>query len=687
MKIHLKPAAFFSSNSIAPQTEGIDMRPRFYVVYFSLFILLIGFSQGFSGNPADIQRLEPEAHHRRVEQIITQLLFKKHYKKTDLDDSLSVKIYNNYIDALDGNRMYFLDSDLKSFEDFRLKMDDLLKVGKLEIPFEIYNRFRLRFDERMEYVMRRLDLPFDFTSDEKFYPDRTDLAWAESAAELNEIWQLRLKNDYLSLKLNDKADDKIRETLKKRYENIVKRVHQYRSEDVFQFYMNALAESFDPHTNYFSPRAKENFNISMSNALEGIGALLSSEDDYTKIVEIIPGGPADKSGILKAEDRIIGVAQGADGEFVDVIGWRIDDVVQLIRGPRQTIVRLQILAAADGAGARPRVVELVRDKVILADSAAESDTLSITEGDKEYKVGVITIPKFYFDFEAMSKGDPNFQSTSRDVTRLLNELKSAGVEGIIIDLRNNGGGFLSEAISLTGLFIDQGPVVQVRDMDNKIKVENDFDSGVVYDGPLAVLVNRFSASASEIFAAAIQDYQRGLILGEQTFGKGTVQTAMDLNKYFPGSEEQYGQLKYTIAKFYRINGGSTQHLGVIPDIEFPEVFQPDEVGEGASPNALLWDEINRVQFNKLNPKLGLFIPRLEKEHAVRVNENSQFQDYLEKIHEMRSEREKKWVSLNEAERRKERETTKPKDESTGAEDVVLDESARILADFVLLSAE
>ncbi len=661
---------------------------RFFKVLFSLFVLivLIFSVPGFSGIPDEI-RLEPQAQHRRVEQIITQLLFKKHYKKADLDDSLSVQIYNNYIDALDGNRMYFLESDIKSFKDFRLKMDDLVKAGKLEIPFEIYNRFRVRFDERMDYIQRRLDQPFEFTSDEKFYPDRTKMPWAGSTAGLDEIWQLRLKNDYLVQKLNDKPDDKIRESLKKRYENITKRIHQYRSEDVFQFYMNAISETFDPHTNYFSPRAKENFNIRMSNALEGIGALLSTEDDYTKIVEIIPGGPADKSGILKPDDRIIGVAQGLDGEFVDVIGWRIDDVVQLIRGPRQTIVRLQILAAVDGAGARPKVIELVRDKVILADSAADSDTLIFKENGKDHKVGVITIPSFYFDFEAMSKGDPNFQSTSRDVTRLLAELQSAGVEGIIIDLRNNGGGFLSEAITLTGLFIDQGPVVQVRDMENKVKVENDFNAGVIYAGPLAVVVNRFSASASEIFAAAIQDYQRGLILGEQTFGKGTVQTAMDLNKYFPGSEEQYGQLKYTIAKFYRVNGGSTQHLGVIPDIEFPEVFQPSEVGEGASPNALLWDEINLVQFNKMNPKLSTLIPRLEKEHAVRINQSPEFQDYLTQIHEMRGEREKKWVSLNEAERRREKDSAKVKEDDTDPEDVVLNESGRILADFVMLSGQ
>ncbi len=466
---------------------------------------------------------------------------------------------------------------------------------------------------------------------------------------------------------------------------------------MFQLFMNAFAGSYDPHTSYFSPKAKDDFNIRMRQSLEGIGARLMSENDYTKVVEIVPGGPADKQGILQPNDRITAVGQGDEGEMVDVVGWRIDDVVQLIRGKKGTVVRLKVIPAGKKVSDPQKIIRIVREKVKLEDSIAESDTLEIKRNGEIIKIGVIHIPSFYLDWDGMRSHDPDYHSTSRDVKKLITELTSAGVKGILIDLRKDGGGFLTEAVNLTGLFVRTGPVVQVRQSDGSVKVEEIEDEGVHYDGPLVVLIDRFSASASEIFAAAIQDYGRGLIVGTQSYGKGTVQNAMDLTRFFPRTKHKFGQLKLTVAKFYRINGGSTQHKGVFPDISFPSRWTAEEVGESSNKNALLWDHIQPLTYQKVNDIQPKIITKLQKEHQQRIKKDKAYKEYVDDVDEFKKEREITTVSLLESKRKKEREKKEAKENKDSGEkdkkdkknkkkkDILLDESANILTDLILLS--
>lgn len=642
-----------------------------------------------------LKEIQPQAIHPRVEQAVTFLLTKNHYKKRKINDDLSSEMFDFYIDLLDHNKLYFLQSDIDEFEQYRYRLDDGLRRGDLEAAYRIFNRFQSRLAQRHSFVQRRLAEPFDFTIDEYFNLDREKAPWAQSQAQLDSIWRKRLKDEVLRLKLAGKKDNKISEMLEKRYKNILHRVAQTKSEDVFQYYMNAFAETFDPHTSYMSPKASDDFSIRMSLSLEGIGASLQTEDEYTKVVRIIPGGPADRSGLLHANDRITAVGQGDNGELVDVVGWRIDDVVDLIRGPKDTKVKLQILPAESPVTAVQDTIELIRDKVKLADSAAKSDTLDIEYQGQSFRFGVIEIPDFYLDYEARQQGDPNYASTSRDVKRLLRELQGAGVDGIIIDLRRNGGGFLTEAVELSGLFIKDGPVVQVRDMFGRVKKEEDDDPGVYYDGPLAVLVNRLSASASEIFAAAIQDYGRGIIVGDQTYGKGTVQNILKLNRMFPRSKEKMGQVKLTIAKFYRVNGGSTQHIGVIPDINFPSRYQVMEIGESNQENALLWDEIEPAEFTPYGNQIKELLPRLKSLHQARVSQNSEFRYLLEDIERLRQNREHNVVSLQEEKRKEERDKAearkkkrkeeREKNGNDGKEDLLVAETAHILSDLILLT--
>lgn len=660
----------------------------------SFFVLIqIAFADADSIS-FEYETLKPEAMHPRVSQVVTHVLARKHYKHQDINDSLSSNVFDTYIESLDRHKLYFLKSDIDQFKKYRYSFDDALRTGDLNTAYAIFNKFLERFMERQRYIFQRLDQPFDFSLVEFHRIDRSASPWAKTTAQLDSIWRKRLKHEALNLKLADKDQDEIAQKLKKRYKNWLRRIQQTESEDVFQVYMNALSQVFDPHTSYMSPKTSDDFKIRMSHSLEGIGASLRTEDEYTKVVEIIPGGPADKSDLLHANDRITAVGQGDDGELMDVVGWRIDDVVELIRGPKSTKVRLQIIPAEGGLGAAQDTIEIIRDKVKLSDRAATSDTLQMDHNGKTYKLGVINIPDFYFDYEAKRNGDPNYASTTRDVSRILEELKGAGVEGIIIDLRNNGGGFLNEAIDLTGLFIEEGPVVQVRDMTGRIFHERDTDPRVFYDGPLVVLVNRFSASASEIFAAAIQDYGRGIVLGSQTFGKGTVQNIERLKKYFPRSSEKLGQLKLTVAKFYRINGGSTQHVGVTPDIAFPTRFTADEVGESAQPNALLYDEIDRANYEIYNSAKQA-VPRLSIQHEARVATDKEFQFLLEEIEDYESRKDRELLSLNEEVRKKERELREARKkerekllkDKKDEPDLFVTESAHILSDFIILSDE
>ncbi len=645
--------------------------------------------------------LQPEIKHFKINKVISRILTRYHYNRANLNDSLSSVIFDKYLKSLDNNRMYFLQSDIDEFEKDRYHFDEYLYTGKLDAAYKIFNVFKKRVNERMHYVMGRLEKPFDFTKDEYVDLDRSEMDFVKTEAELDDLWRRRIKHEALNLKLADKEADDIKSTLTTRYQRYHKIILQYKSEDVFQLYMNAFGNMVDPHTSYFSPITSENFKINMSLSLEGIGAQLQADNDYTKVSRIIPGGPADKAGELKAGDRIVAVGQGNDGEMVDVIGWRLDDVVQLIRGDKGTTVKLSVLKAENGLDMEPEEIKIKRDKVRLEEQAAQKEVIEIEHEGKKVKLGVIDLPAFYIDFEGRANGDPNYKSTTKDVKRLISELKEEDVEGIIIDLRNNGGGSLDEAIDLTGLFIEQGPVVQVKQLNGRIEVGADEDPSISYNGPLAVLVNRFSASASEIFAGAIQDYGRGLIIGEQTFGKGTVQNLLDLSRFMNPSEDKMGQLKLTIAKYYRITGSSTQHKGVEPDVKFPSALSAEEYGESSYESALPWDQINTSNFSRY-ANIKNFKKKLVSKHDKRVKNDKEFNYLVEDVEEMKANHERTRFSLNETVRKSEREKREAKREARKAEreklsekkgidegevldDVRLLESGHILADLILMA--
>lgn len=655
--------------------------------------------------PDSVQTLSPQLKFSKINALIVQIISRYHFKEVDINDSLSSQIFDKYIKTLDYSRTYFYQSDIDEFENFRYAFDDNMFAGNLRPTYKIFNVYRTRVQERVQYVKQLLDKGFDFTADEYVQIEREKEPWPRNADEIDDIWRKRVKNEALNLILAGKEWPAAKETLQKRYDNFLKAINEYNSEDVFQLFMNSFGESVDPHTNYLSPVSSDNFKISMSLSLEGIGAQLQSENDYTIIREIVPGGPAFKSGLLHVNDKITAVGQGDEGEMEDIIGWRITDVVQKIRGPKGTTVRLQIIPASGSETDAPKTVKIVRDKIKLEDQAATKDVIFIKdEKDNPYKIGVITIPNFYFDYEAMQKGDPEYRSTTRDVKKLIKELQSEDVSGIVIDLRYNGGGSLQEAIELTGLFIENGPVVQVKQSDGKIDVGNDPDDQIVYKGPLSVLVNRFSASASEIFSGAIQDYGRGLIIGENTYGKGTVQNLIDLNMFAPNSEDKLGQLKLTTAKYYRITGSSTQHKGVVPDIEYPSVYDAKEFGESSEPTALPWDQIRGVDFTKFGD-LHKVIPSLNEKHAERIKHDKKFMDYEEEVAEYKQQKEKKQISLNEEKRKKEKEesekkrksdvldiaddsdaeTLDPEAASKKKDDPLLTETAHILIDFIKIA--
>ena len=603
--------------------------------------------------------LQPKPYYSRIEELVAKIFSRYHYRPVKLNDSLSSIIYNNFIKSIDYNKMYFLKSDIEKFAPLRTKLDDDLKAGIVNPPYEIFNVYKKRINSRTKFVLNRLQKGFDFDIDEYYVPDRKDSQWVADSTKLDDLWRKRLKYEALNLKLAGKKWDKVVEILSKRYKNYQKAILQYKAGDVFELFLNSFAESVDPHSTYFSPRDSENFDIRMKLSLEGIGAQLRTDNDYTKVVKIIPGGPAYKSDLLHADDRIVAVGQGEKGDLVDVIGWRIDDVVQLIRGKKGTVVRLAILKAEEGTDALPDTISLVRDKVKLEGQAAKKEVIEIDEENHRFKLGVIKIPSFYIDFDAKRKGDKNYRSTTRDVYRLLQELKQEKVDGIIIDLRNNGGGSLEEAISLTGLFIKKGPIVQVRNSNGSIQEDDDPDSSIIYKGALGVLVNRFSASASEIFSAAIQDYGRGLIIGEQTYGKGTVQNLINLDRFLPISGAKAGELKLTIAKFYRITGSSTQNLGVIPDVKMPSSIDPSEYGESANPSALKWDKISPAKYQKYGD-LTPYLPELIKLHNERIKSEPEFQYIFEDIAQYKERKKKKRYSLLESVRKKEKEKNEAK---------------------------
>jgi carboxyl-terminal processing protease len=626
-----------------------------------LWILLALTLSAFNTAQA-IPQLEPLKQQAQAALLSAKVLGHYSYRNVALDDHLSTQIFDNYLKELDGEKIFFLQSDIDHFADARTKLDDAILDENLSIPFAIYNLYQQRTTERFNYARSLLKKGFDFRKKESYQYTRKDAPWAKSMAEMNDLWRKRVKNDWLRLKLAGKDKKSIVATLDKRYENTLESLSKVNSEDIFQSFMNAYTMAIDPHTNYFGVRASEEFDISMKLSLVGIGAELNNKDEYTTIKELLAGGPAALSGKLKAGDRIVGVGQGENGPITDIMGWRIDDAVALIRGTENSVVRLDVLPAEASADGKHKLISLVRKKITLEKQAAKKSIIEVKDGGVVHHIGVISLPEFYQDFTARQNGDKNYKSATRDVSLLLNELKKDKVDGILVDLRNNGGGSLDEAIQLTGLFVGKGPVVQQRDSDGNITVDSDTDTAPVWTGPLGVLINRGSASASEIFAAAIQDYGRGVIIGETSFGKGTVQTVADLDQIAKNNKPEFGEVKMTIAQFFRINGGTTQLRGVTPDIKFPSMSDTKDFGESSFDNALPWSQIKPADYRP-EGNLAAIVPMLIASHDKRVNHDKDFKYLQEDIADFDKMRQKNLISLNEAERLKQREAQELRDRS------------------------
>ena len=582
--------------------------------------------------------IEKQSEQTALYREIFDRLATRHYRGQVIDDQLSKRYLEHYIDQLDSTKSYFLKSDIDEFNQWQTRLDDLAKRGDVSPGFIMFNRLRERATARLRSNIALLENPqhkFDYSRDESIILNGDIRDWLVTAEQADDFWRKRLKDSMIRLLLNDKDEDAARELLIKRYSNQITQYQQRDSQDVFQLYVNALASLYDPHTSYFSPRTTENFQINMSLSLTGIGAELNIEDEYTRVVRIIPGGPADLQGLLKASDKIAGVGQG-DEEIVDVVGWRLDDVVALIRGEKDSVVKLQVISSKGSGAGSSKVISIVRDKVKLEEKSAQSKVLDIVQGNREYKLGVIDIPAFYLDFEAYRNRDPDYRSTTKDVYRLLGELDEQGVDGIVLDLRNNGGGSLYEATALTDLFIGYGPVVQIRDANQRVYRNQRATRPPVYNGPLLVMINRLSASASEIFAGAMQDYGRALVVGSQSFGKGTVQDVTGLSA---------GQLKMTTSKFYRVSGDSTQHRGVLPDIAFPSAYDPEEVGESHQDHALPWDRIRAVPHSSTHELQPLIAPLLDA-HKERSQKDPDYAHMLSQLELTKSWSQQETLSLN-----------------------------------------
>lgn len=657
-----------------------------------------------------IKVLHPDEKQIEVSRQVASLIVNYNYKKVPIGDSLSRLIFDNYLKSLDDNRVYFFEKEVNEFKENRDLMDDQMVMGDLEPAYHMFNIYLERYVNRIQFMIAQLPtIAFDFTKNESLVYNREKLPFMQTQEEMDAYWMQRLKYDLLNLKLAGTEEAKSKETLKKRYENLLSQIAKIESYDAFQSLMTAYTESIDPHTNYFNPNNAAKFNIDMARSLEGIGATLKFENDFVMVAAVVPGGPADKSGQIAIDDKFIAVAQG-DGEFVDIVGWRIDNAIQLIRGAKGTTVRLKIVSKGQDI-ANPKIISIVREKIVLQDQSAKKEIKTIQSNGKNIKIGIIDIPAFYADFKAYQAGDVNYKSTTRDVKLIVDSLKAAKVDAIVVDLRSNGGGSLMEAIDLTGLFLKQGPVVQVRDTKNKIEVGEDDDPSILWDGPMAVLIDRFSASASEIFAAAIQDYGRGIIIGTQSYGKGTVQNSIDLDQMMGegaskviGNTNKFGQINLTIAKFYRINGSSTQHKGVSPDIAFPMVFSADKYGESAEPAALPWDEIKRSNYKTLANIAPIKRGLIEK-HDKRMKGNKDFEYLLADIKELKLRDAETSATLNEVIAKKERDEKEaeslardnekrlarglapikkgdPKPKAEKAFDFMLEESCLIVGDYL-----
>jgi len=642
-------------------------------------VLILGAAVACKASPSKPIRvvgsndLQPDVRQNIVAKEVAELISRYNYKKVDLNDSLSEVVYNRYIKKIDEDHNYLLASDIQDFDKYKDVLDDDMKSGNLNDVFYMFNVFQKRYLDRIKFSLAHIDDKFDFAQTDSFTFDRENLPWIATQSQMDDQWLKHVKYDLLNLKLATPDMAKNRATLRKRYTDLLSQSNKLTNQEVFQQYMDAFTEAIDPHTNYFNPFNAAQFNMEMSRSLEGIGATLQSVNEYITIQTLVHGGPADKSHQINPKDRIVGVAQGKEGEFQNIVGWNINNAIGLIRGPKGTTVRLEILPGEAAVGSKPKVVEIVRDKIVLQDELAKKEMRTYNNNGKTVKIGIIDIPAFYVDNEAAQAGAANYHSTTRDVKLILDSLKNENVDGIVIDLREDGGGSLAEAISLTGLFIKTGPVVQVRDTRNQVEVDSDDDPSIAYSGPLAILVDRFSASASEIFSGAIQDYGRGIIIGTQTYGKGSVQSEIELDKVISptladmvskvtggdkkeqtgGSESKFGQLNLTIAKFYRITGNSTQRHGVTPDIQFPSIIPLDKYGEDTEPSAMPFDVIAKSDYTKFGD-LSPVIPTLRKLHDQRMSNSNSFKYLLDDVADFKKHDEEKSVTLNEEQLKRQR---------------------------------
>lgn len=592
--------------------------------------------------------LYPLPQQSRISLAILTRLSQMHYNKVVIDDVLSDQLYSNYLTELDSSKSYFTQNDIKEFSRYQYQFDEALKAGNLRPAFEIFNRYNVRTVERLRYLDQVINSGLNhlnLDNEEQLVIDRKNLDWPKDIETAQSLWRQQLENNVIDLKLAGKNIDEISKLLKKRFKNQQDQALQINSDDAFQIYIDALTKVYDPHTQYFSPRSSKDFDIHMSLSLEGIGAVLQKEDEFIKVVRLVPAGPADKSKQILPTDKIVGVGQGEKGEIVDVVGWRLDDVVQLIRGPKESTVRLEIITGKTESASERKTIAIVRNTVELEEQAAKKDIMTITKNGKDYKIGVINLPTFYYDFKGAEQNKKAIKSSTQDVKRLITELQAEGIDGLVMDLRNNGGGSLQEANALTGLFIKNGPTVQIKSSNGSIDVLQDDDNVLFYKGPLAVVVNRMSASASEIFAGAIQDYHRGLIIGSQTFGKGTVQSLLPL--------QNEAQLKLTLAKFYRISGASNQNKGIIPDISYPSTYDEKEIGESALSNSLPWDYIGPVEHSVWDNYQEI-TPELIKLHDARIKMNPDFIFLDQQLTYYNAIRNIKSVSLSEKVRKSEK---------------------------------
>lgn len=700
-------------------------------VFFALFVVAIAAcgSKPRVNLEAEAGALQPTPQHAVIAKDVVGLFESVSYKKVPFNDSISSIIFNNLIEAMDQGKNYLMQSDIDEFEQYRNTLGQDFREGDLSAAYHIFNLYMKRYLDRLDYALTQVDAPHDFTVDETYVYNREKESWFTSEIEANEQWRKRVKYDLLNLRISgngsDSAATKQKETLTSRYKNLISMAKKTDNNEAFQVIMTALTDAIDPHTSYFNPYFAQRFNEEMANTFEGIGARLSIENEVVKVADVIVGGPVYREKALQIDDRIIGVAQGEDGEFEDIIGWKLDHAVTKIKGPKGTVVRLKVIPAGQELTAEPKIVSLTRDRVVIEDESAKREIKEVVgEDGKTYRIGIISLPKFYIDFEAYRKNDPNYKSTTRDVRLLLDSLKQENVDAVVMDLRFNGGGSLQESIELTGLFIDKGPVVQVRDTRNRIEVNSDQEDGVAWDGPLGVIINRFSASASEIFAAAVQDYGRGIVLGSQSYGKGTVQSAIDMSRVIsptdrlllkaqadnkeglPAGAPEFGQINLTLAKFYRITGSSTQHKGVEPDIVFPSLYAAEKYGESSEPSALPWDQINASDFAPV-ADLGPVIDQLGTAHQTRMDGSPAYKFLLEDIELMQKQEAETSVTLLEDKLKKEREEgqSKRKSRSDALEqmkinlplgggaatsvdeglDFIQEESLAVMADYVALT--